>query len=72
MPSVISYISSFFARHLRREVKELYFSVAILDLAINMVALFEPIYLWQKADFSLVHILLFYLGVYGVYFLFYP
>ena len=72
MPSVISYISSFFARHLRREVKELYFSVAILDLAINMVALFEPIYLWQKADFSLVHILLFYLGVYGVYFFILP
>jgi len=72
VPSVISYISSFFARHLRREVKELYFSVAILDLAINMVALFEPIYLWQKADFSLVHILLFYLGVYGVYFFILP
>lgn len=72
MPYLISYISSFFARHLRREVKELYFSVAILDLAINMVALFEPIYLWQKADFSLVHILLFYLGVYGVYFFILP
>ncbi len=71
MPSVISYISSFFARHLRREVKELYFSVAILDFAWNMIALFEPIYLW-KIGFSLSQILLFYLGVYIVYFFLLP
>lgn len=71
MPSVISYISSFFARHLRREVKELYVSVAIFDFAVAMVALFEPIYLW-KIGFSIFHILLFYLSVYGLYFFILP
>lgn len=71
MPYLISYISSFFARHLRREVKELYFSVAILDFAVNMVALFEPIYLW-KIGFSLPQILFFYLGVYSLYFFLLP
>lgn len=71
MPSVISYISSFFARHLRREVKELYFSVAISDLAVAMVSIFEPIYLW-KIGFKIPHILLFYLGVYGLYFFIIP
>ncbi|HLC99388.1 MAG TPA: MFS transporter [Patescibacteria group bacterium] len=67
----LSFISSFFARHLRREVKELYISVTILDFAVAMVAIFEPIYLW-KIGFSLPQILLFYAGVYGLYFFILP
>lgn len=71
MPSIISYVSSFFARHLRREVKELYFSVAIMEFAVAMVSLFEPIYLW-KIGFKIPQILLFYLAVYGLYFFILP
>ncbi len=71
MTSIIAYVSTFFAKQLRREVKELYFSVAILDFAVAAVSLFEPIYLW-KIGFGIPEILLFYLSVYTLYFFILP
>ncbi|MDP3965009.1 MAG: MFS transporter [bacterium] len=56
----------FFAHRLRREVKELYLSVAILNFAVAAVQIFEPMYLYTLG-YSVAQIILFYLGVYGVY-----
>lgn len=52
--------------HLSREVKELYWAALLQNLALAMLLLFEPIYLWQQG-FSLSHILWFFLGVYVAY-----
>ncbi len=54
-----------------RQVRELFLSTTILDFAVSSISIFEPIYLWQKG-FSIPHILLFYLAIYGVYFLLQP
>lgn len=61
----------FLARRARSEVRELYVNSAILDLAVAMVLFFEPIYLYQQG-ISLTGIMLFYLGVYGTYFIILP
>lgn len=60
-----------FPSRLRREMKELYSSVAILDFALSSVLIFEPIYLWQQG-FSLADIMLFFVGVYVLYILVLP
>lgn len=71
-------LSSFFAHRLTQEVKELYSSTLILNFAISAVTIFEPIFLYllfiDKYGLSktLQLIMLFYLGVYGIYFLIMP
>lgn len=65
--SFLGVFPSYFAQKAHAQVLELFVSTAILDLAVAMVLLFEPIYLY-KQGFSLVHILFFYLGVYCLYF----
>ena len=65
--SFLGVFPSYFAQKARAQVLELFVSTAILDLAVAMVLLFEPIYLY-KQGFSLIHIMFFYLGVYGLYF----
>lgn len=64
-------VTSFFPKVLPRQVTELYLSVAIMDLAMAMVMIFEPIYLYTLG-FSLKQILLFYLSVYLFYFFIMP
>lgn len=54
-----------------QQVRELYLSTIILQFAASAVLIFEPIYLWT-VGFSLQHILLFYLGIYLVYFAILP
>ncbi|MFZ5364154.1 MAG: MFS transporter [Patescibacteria group bacterium] len=54
-----------------RELKELFWSTAILDFAISAVGVFEPIYLYTLG-FSLSKILIFYIAVYALYFLLVP
>lgn len=64
-------IPSYFARRARYQVRELYLSRAILDLATATVMLFEPIYLY-KLGFSLAQIMYFFLAIYLLYFIFLP
>ena len=52
--------------HLSSQVKELYLSALLQNLALSMLLLFEPIYLWQQG-FGIRGILLFFLGVYVAY-----
>jgi len=69
---MISYnVSHYFSKRVPRQLEELYASVAIMDFAISSIAIFEPIYLW-KIGYSLQSILIFYLMVYGLYFLLVP
>ena len=64
-------VPSFFPHHISRELKELFWSRAIMDFAVAAVALFEPIYLYTLG-YSLQVILLFYIEVYIVYFILLP
>lgn len=70
-PSVL--ISSLFANRLTRQVRELWTSTLILDLAVSMVTIFEPVFLFVlfirffPLNTTLVFILLFYLAIYIPY-----
>ncbi|OGY76400.1 MAG: hypothetical protein A2445_01130 [Candidatus Jacksonbacteria bacterium RIFOXYC2_FULL_44_29] len=61
----------FLARQASSQVRELYLNSAILDFAVAMVMFFEPIYLYQQGV-TLPGIMLFYLGVYFLYFFLLP
>ncbi|MDD5341765.1 MAG: MFS transporter [Patescibacteria group bacterium] len=63
--------SHFFARRLKRPMRELYLSVAIMDFATAAVTIFEPIYFYT-IGYSVAKILLFYLGMYALYFAIMP
>jgi MFS family permease len=60
-------IKAFFATKLTHQVRELYLSAGIVNFAVAMVAIFEPIYLYSRG-FSLSQVLYFYLVIYSVYF----
>ena len=64
-------ILNFFPHHMRREIRELYVSTTILDFALAMILIFEPIYLYT-IGYNLQEIILFFLLVYGIYFLYFP
>ena len=71
-------LSSFLAYRLTPQVKELYSSTLILNLALYMVLIFEPVFLYtifitvQPLSVTLEIILYFYLAVYVLYFLVLP
>jgi len=71
-------LTSFFARRLTMQVKELYSSTLILNFAISMVTIFEPVFIYllfiDKYGLSktLQLVMFFYLGVYVLYFLLLP
>lgn len=71
-------LNSFFAHHLTIQVKELYSSTLILNFAISMVTIFEPVFIYllfiDKYGLSktLQLVLFFYLGVYSLYFFILP
>ena len=52
--------------HLSRQVRELYLATVLQNLALAMLLLFEPIYLWQQG-FSISQILWFFLAIYVIY-----
>ncbi|MCD4761217.1 MFS transporter [bacterium] len=56
---------------MKRQVRELFISTTLVNLALAMVMLFEPIYLY-KIGYGLQDIMLFYLIVYVVYFFIMP
>lgn len=62
----------YFSFNIRTEISELYASTAIADLAIALVLLFEPIFLYQVMSFTVQQVLLFFAVVYALYILFIP
>ena len=67
---------NFFTNHylkhsLRREISELYVSVAIKNFAFSMIAIFEPVYIYKLYD-SLSIVLLYYAVSYTIYFFLVP
>lgn len=70
-PSVL--LSSLFAKRLTRQVRELWASTLILDLAVSMVTIFEPVFLYVlfspyfSLSTTLMLIALFYLAIYIPY-----
>ncbi len=73
-PKIKSIIVSFLPCHMRRQVRELYSATIILNFAIAMVSIFEPVFLYTlfikqySLSTTLSFILLFYLVVYIAYF----
>ncbi|MBI3572737.1 MAG: MFS transporter [Candidatus Kerfeldbacteria bacterium] len=61
----------YFRRRFSKQLEALYLSVAMTDFALAAVVLFEPIYLYQLG-FSLSHLMMYYIVVYGLYFFLVP
>lgn len=61
------FINRYLQHSLRREISELYISVAIKDFAFSMIAIFEPIYLYQQYN-SISFVFLYFAVVYTIYF----
>jgi MFS transporter, DHA1 family, multidrug resistance protein len=57
----------YFHAHLKKQMAELYASSAIADIAMAIVMLFEPIYLYNVLHFSVPEVLLFMGAVYALY-----
>lgn len=66
-----SSLTHYFPRHLSVQLREFYLTIGILDFAVAAVTIFEPIYLFQLG-YSIPAIILFYLGVYILYFVTLP
>lgn len=62
---------SYFHKRLNRRLSGLYLAVTMLDFALAMVVLFEPVYLYHLG-YSIQHILMYYVVVYGVYYFIVP
>ncbi|MEA3249929.1 MAG: hypothetical protein U9Q03_06295, partial [Patescibacteria group bacterium] len=60
------YLEHYFALHPSQEVKEMFQATAMRSLAVSMVGIFEPIYLY-KLGYSIPSILFFYVVVYVVF-----
>ncbi|MBT6690950.1 MFS transporter [Candidatus Parcubacteria bacterium] len=65
------FIKSFLPHHMKRQVKELFISTTLVNLALALVMIFEPIYLYQ-IGYSLQKIMFFYLIAYFLYFILMP
>lgn len=70
-PKLPKFIRTFLPHRMRRQVKELFVSSIIVNFALAMVQIFEPIYLYQ-IGYPLIKIAFFYLIVYGLYFFLIP
>ncbi len=70
---IFNFVRLFLPKRLSSEIKELYLSTAILNLAVSMVNIFEPVFLfvnfskYYDLTRTLEYILLFYLAVYIPY-----
>ena len=65
------FIKSFLPHHMKRQVRELFISTTLVNLALALVMIFEPIYLHQ-IGYSLQKIMFFYLITYVLYFFLMP
>ena len=61
----------YFKSKLNPQLRELFFTAALMDFASAAITLFEPIYLWTLG-YRLPEIMVFYLLVYGSYFFLVP
>jgi MFS family permease len=68
---MLHFVKSFLPQHMRRQVKELFISTTLINLALALVTIFEPIYLYQ-IGYKLHELMLFYFIVYGLYFFIVP
>src|SRR3989338_5094483 len=68
---LFSYLSHYFPRHLAPQLRELYMTISILNLAMAAIMIFEPIYL-LGLGYQLSGVIGFYLAVYIIYFLIMP
>lgn len=66
-----NFFASFLPHRMKRQVREMLVSTILLNLALAMVTIFEPIYLY-KLNYSLQKIIFFYLLVYVIYFAIMP
>jgi MFS family permease len=64
------HLPHYFSKSVRKEIGELYAHSAIGNLALSIVMLFEPIYLWSVLNFTVIQILLFMAVTYSVYIVF--
>ncbi len=60
------FISHYLKHSLRREISELYMSVAIKNFAFSMITIFEPIFLYKQFN-SISIVFLYYAAVYSIY-----
>ena len=70
-PKLPKFIRTFLPYRMKRQVKELFVASIIVNFALAMVQIFEPIYLYQMG-YPLIKIASFYLVVYGLYFFLIP
>jgi MFS family permease len=70
-PKLPKFIRKFLPYKMKRQIKELFVASIMVNFALAMVQIFEPIYLY-KSGYSLLKIAIFYLVVYGVYFFLIP
>lgn len=68
---MLHFIMSFLPHHMKRQVKELFIFTTLIDFALALVTIFEPIYLY-KIGYGLNQIMLFYFIVYILYFVIIP
>jgi MFS family permease len=66
------HIPNYFNKKVKEEISELYSSSAISNLALSIVLLFEPIFLFSVLKFTIIEVLLFMAVVYAVYIVFIP
>lgn len=66
------HLPHYFASRLKREIGELYASVAFANIAVSISTLFEPIYLHQVLGFTIPQVLLFMAAVYFFYIVLLP
>lgn len=70
-PKLPKFIRKFLPYKMKRQVKELFVASIMVNFALAMVQIFEPIYLY-KSGYSLLKIAIFYLVVYVFYFFLIP
>lgn len=68
---MLHFITTFLPHNMRRQVKELFVFTTLINLALALVTIFEPIYLYQ-IGYGLREIMVFYLITYLLYFLIIP
>ena len=65
-------LPQYFSFRLQQEVKDLYVSAGIADIALAAMLVFEPIYMYEALQISIVQILLFFAAVYAWYIVLIP
>lgn len=61
------HLPQYFATKVQKQIEQLYASMAIGNLAQAMIAIFEPIFLYQAVGLTIEQVLLFFAAVYALY-----